>query len=68
MLSEHQSYAFDPAHCPVCERTMSRVRMIRRAFQDDMEVWECRECGASIAQIVNAARLARQAAPSMRLN
>jgi ribosomal protein L37AE/L43A len=58
----------DPAHCPVCERAMSRVRMIRRAFQDDMEVWECRECGASIAQIVNAARLARQAAPSLRLN
>jgi ribosomal protein L37AE/L43A len=59
---------FDPAHCPVCARSMSRVRMIRRAFQDDMDVWECRECGASIAQIVNAARLSRQLAPSMLLN
>ena len=47
---------------------MSRVRMIWRAFQDDMEVWECRECGASIAQTVNTARLARQTAPSPRLN
>jgi ribosomal protein L37AE/L43A len=47
---------------------MARVRMIRRAFQDDMEVWECRECGASVAQIVDTARLARRVAPSQLLN
>jgi ribosomal protein L37AE/L43A len=58
----------DPARCPVCEGAMLRVRMIRRAFQDDMEVWECRECGASVAQIVNAARLARHVTPSLLLN
>jgi hypothetical protein len=39
---------------------MQRVRMIRRSFQDDMEVWECRICGASIAQTVDAAKLAQQ--------
>jgi Zn ribbon nucleic-acid-binding protein len=68
MLIDHQSHAFDPARCPVCERTMSRVRMIWRAFQDDMEVWECGECGASVAQIVDTARLARRVAPAMLLN
>jgi ribosomal protein L37AE/L43A len=49
-----------PTPCPACQQSMQRVRMIRRSFQDDMEVWECRICGASIAQTVDAAKLARQ--------
>ena len=50
----------DPTHCPACRWPMMRVRVISRSFQDDMEVWECRSCGASIAQTVDAAKLAWQ--------
>ena len=39
---------------------MQRVRTICRSFQDDMDVWECRVCGASVAQTQNAAKLAQQ--------
>jgi hypothetical protein len=59
---------FDPAHCPICERPMARIRMIRRSFQDNMEVFECRVCGASIAQTVNAAKLAQQLPGSAHYN
>ena len=58
----------DPTHCPACGRRMKRVRMIWRAFQDDMEVWECRDCGASIAQTVNVAKLARILPGSIHFN
>jgi hypothetical protein len=59
---------FDPTHCPACRRPMVRVRMIRRTFQDDMEVWECRECGTSIAQTVNVAKLARHQPGSIHVH
>jgi hypothetical protein len=58
----------DPTCCPLCEQPMARVRMIWRSFQDDMEVFECRVCGASIAQTVNAAKLAQQLPGSAHLN
>ena len=47
---------------------MARVRMIWRSFQDDMEVFECRVCGASIVQTVNAAKLAQQLPGSAHFN
>jgi ribosomal protein L37AE/L43A len=47
---------------------MKRVRTICRSFQDDMEVWECRKCGASIAQTVNAGKLAQQLPGSGHFN
>ncbi len=47
---------------------MTRVRTIWRSYQDDMEEWECRICGTSIAQTVNAAKLARQLPGSVHLN
>jgi predicted nucleic acid-binding Zn ribbon protein len=57
-----------PTYCPSCQRPMKRVRMICRSFQDDMEVWECRMCGASVAQTVNAAKLAHQLPGSVHFN
>jgi len=47
---------------------MKRVSTISRSFQDDMEVWECRMCGASIAQTVNVAKLAQQLPGSLHYN
>ena len=47
---------------------MQRVRTICRSFQDDMDVWECRMCGASVAQTVNAAKLAEQLPGSVNYN
>jgi hypothetical protein len=47
---------------------MKRVRTICRSFQDDMEVWECRMCGASVAQTVNAAKLTHQPPGSVHFN
>jgi ribosomal protein L37AE/L43A len=67
MLSQSRE-KFDPTHCPACRRPMKRVRMIWRSFQDDMEVWECRTCGASIAQTVDAAKLAWQQPGSVHFN
>lgn len=57
-----------PTYCPSCQRPMKRVSTICRSFQDDMEVWECRMCGASIAQTVNVAKLARQLPGSVHYN
>jgi hypothetical protein len=47
---------------------MRHVRVIRRRFQDDMAVWECRVCGASITQTVDAAKLTRQSPGSVHVN
>ena len=35
--------------CPACTRTMTRVRTIWRAFQDDLHVFECRACSVSVS-------------------
>ena len=47
---------------------MERLRTIARSFQDDMDVWECRTCGASMTQTVNAAKLVPQLPGSLHLN
>jgi ribosomal protein L37AE/L43A len=57
-----------PTDCPACQRPMKRVRTICRSFQDDMDVWECCMCGASVAQTVNAAKLAQQLPGSVHYN
>src|SRR5947209_2868231 len=35
--------------CPACTRTMTHVRTIWRAFQDDLQVFECRACSVSVS-------------------
>ncbi len=60
--------AYDPRRCQMCGHPTELVRVIRRTFQDDLEVWECRSCGASVTQIVNLAKLGRQTGASTYLN
>ena len=47
---------------------MQRLHTIARSFQDDMDVWECRTCGASMTQTVNAAKLVQQQPGSIHFN
>ena len=49
---------FDATLCAMCGRPMRRVRTIWRAFQDDLEHWECSRCGVSVTQTVRASKLA----------
>ena len=37
------------AACPACTRTMMHVRTIWRAFQDDLQVLECRACSVWVS-------------------
>ncbi len=60
--------SYDPRHCHMCGHPTELVRVIPRTFQDDLEVWECSSCGASVTQIVNLAKLARQTVASTHLN
>jgi hypothetical protein len=39
--------------CPACARSMTRVRTIWRALQDDMQVFECRACNVSVSAEVS---------------
>jgi ribosomal protein L37AE/L43A len=57
-----------PTDCPACRRPMQRVRTICRSFHDDMDVWECRMCGASVAQTQNAAKPAQSLPGSLHYN
>jgi hypothetical protein len=41
--------AFNAMLCPACTRPMTHVRTIWRAFQDDLQVFECRACDVSIS-------------------
>jgi hypothetical protein len=34
--------------CPACTRPMTHARTIWRAFQEDLEVFECRACNVSV--------------------
>ncbi len=49
--------AFDSTLCAVCARPMRRVRTIWRAFQDDLEHWECARCGVSVTQTARASKM-----------
>ena len=48
---------FDSTCCAVCAQPMRRVRTIWRAFQDDLEHWECSDCGVSVTQTVRASKM-----------
>jgi hypothetical protein len=39
----------DAMLCPACTRPMTHARTIWRAFQDDLQVFECRACSVSIS-------------------
>ena len=39
----------DAMLCPACTRPMMHARTIWRAFQDDLQVFECRACSVSIS-------------------
>jgi len=49
--------SFDSTSCAVCAQPMRRVRTIWRAFQDDLEHWECSRCGVSVTQTVRASKM-----------
>ncbi len=63
-----QAYALSSAFCPACRQPMAPVRTIWRAFQDDLEVWDCKACGASVAQTAQAAQMLLRYPDSARLN
>ncbi len=48
---------FDSTVCTMCGRPMRRVRTIWRAFQDDLEHWECTRCDVSVTQTVRASKM-----------
>ncbi len=58
---------FDATCCAVCGKPMLRVRTIGRAFQDDLEQWECGPCGVSVKQTVRASKM-MPAQPISRLS
>ena len=39
----------DAMVCPACTRQMMHARTIWRAFQDDLQVFECRACSVSVS-------------------
>ena len=41
-----------PVLCSICNRPMTHVRTVWRAFQGDLENWECRPCGVSVSEAV----------------
>jgi len=43
---------FNSFLCPNCAKPMTHVRTIWRAFQDNLEVLECRRCNISVSQTV----------------
>ncbi len=57
----------DSTLCAVCGQPMLRVRTIWRAFQDDLEQWECWPCGVSVKQTVRASKM-MPAEPISRLS
>jgi hypothetical protein len=58
----------NPTLCPICDKQMARTRDIWRAFQDDMTIWECPDCGVSLTQTVKVEKLVDRLPGSMRSN
>ena len=48
-MSNRPADAFNAMVCPACTRPMTHVRTIWRAFQDDLQVFECRACDVSVS-------------------
>jgi RNase P subunit RPR2 len=51
---------FNSTICPSCGTPLVRVGLIWRAFQDDLEVWQCRSCGTKVRQTAKASKLPPQ--------
>lgn len=66
-MTRINSDRFTPTLCAVCGKPMRCVRTIWRAFQDDLEHWECGACGVSVQQTVRASKMA-PAEPVSRLS
>ena len=49
VMSNRIAEAFNAMLCPACVRPMTHVRTIWRAFQDDLQVFECRACSVSVS-------------------
>ena len=49
VMSNRIAGAFNAMLCPACVRPMTHVRTIWRAFQDDLQVFECRACSVSVS-------------------
>jgi hypothetical protein len=50
-MSSKAAVAAANAHamlCPACARSMTHARTIWRAFQEDLEVFECPACNVSV--------------------
>jgi hypothetical protein len=52
VMSNRLADAFNAMLCPACTRSMPHVRTIWRAFQDDLQVFECRACAVSVSVTV----------------
>lgn len=59
--------AFDATLCAMCRKPMRQVRTIWRAFQDDLEQWECGPGGVSVSQTARASKM-MPAQPISRLS
>ena len=49
VVSNRLADAFNAMLCPACTRPMTHVRTIWRAFQADLQVFECRACDVSVS-------------------
>ncbi len=49
VMSNRLADAFNAMLCPACTRPMTHVRTIWRAFDDDLQVFECRACDVSVS-------------------
>jgi hypothetical protein len=58
----------NPTLCPICDKPMAHARDVWRAFQDDMKIWECLDCGVTLTQTVKVEKLVDRQPGSMRSN
>jgi hypothetical protein len=48
-MSNRPADAFKGMLCPACTRPMTHARTIWRAFENDLQVFECRACAVSVS-------------------
>jgi uncharacterized Zn finger protein len=56
------------AFCPICDKLMTRTHVVLRTLQDDLDVWECTDCGVSLSQTVKIEKLGDRPPGSLRSN
>jgi ribosomal protein L37AE/L43A len=54
--------------CPTCGKAMVRAGTIWRAFQDDIEIWQCHACDETVRQTAKVGRLPAQELASWHLH